>query len=129
MLLSSCKQRPLSFATYLRDSMQVDANVVQVASLDGWREMTNVIVAGTREDLAGCGDALKASKDYRLIVAPERIAVCGFDDRGAMYGLYNLEHRMNLREAPMLRALARHRAAQPLQSANDALWAGLGRMA
>jgi hypothetical protein len=28
--------------------------------------------------------------------------VCGFDERGAMYGLYNIEARMNLREAPFL---------------------------
>ena len=28
--------------------------------------------------------------------------VCGYDELGAMYGLYNLEERMDLREAPFL---------------------------
>ena len=35
-------------------------------------------------------------------MAPERIVVCGFDERGVMFGLVNLEARMNLREAPIL---------------------------
>jgi hypothetical protein len=57
-------------------------------------------VAGTREQLPACGPALKAPKDYRLMVAPDRIVICGYDERGAMYGLFDLERRMNLREAP-----------------------------
>lgn len=36
------------------------------------------------------------------MAGPERIVVCGCDERAVMYGLYNLEQRMNLREAPFL---------------------------
>ncbi len=60
------------------------------------------IVAGTREQIPGCSAEMRARKDYQLVVTPDSITVCGFDERGAMYGLYNLEARMNLREAPFL---------------------------
>jgi hypothetical protein len=30
------------------------------------------------------------------------VTVCGYDERGSMFGLYNLEARMNLREGPFL---------------------------
>ena len=36
------------------------------------------------------------------MVAPDRVVVCGFDERGAMYGVHNLEARMDLRQAPYL---------------------------
>ena len=36
------------------------------------------------------------------MVSGNAIAVCGFDDRGAMYGLYNLIMRFSLREGPYL---------------------------
>ena len=39
--------------------------------------------------LPGCGTTLKASKDYEIVATPERLVVCGYDERGAMYGLYN----------------------------------------
>lgn len=71
-------------------------------SLADWAARSNAVVAGTREHLPGCGGALKGPKDYRIQVTPERIVVCGFDERGAMYGLYNLEARMSLREGPFL---------------------------
>jgi hypothetical protein len=84
---------------------------------DGWRllihassgevlqtgaTLRNVVVAGTREQLPGCGPALEKRKDYRILAGPERVVVCGFDERGAMHGLFDLERRMNLREAPFL---------------------------
>jgi hypothetical protein len=59
-------------------------------------------VAGARDDLPGCGLSLTGTKDYEIIVKPERVVICGYDELGAMYGLYNLEGRMDLREAPFL---------------------------
>jgi hypothetical protein len=73
-------------------------------SLEGWAGLDRSIVVGTRDQLPGCGTTLKAPKDYEIVAAPERLVVCGFDERGAMYGLYNLEARMNLREGPFLPA-------------------------
>ncbi len=87
---------------YLRDAMQVTVEIGRESSLDGWRDFRRTIVAGPRSAMPGCGAALKAKKDYQIQVAGDRVAVCGFDDRGAMYGLYNLIARFSLREAPLL---------------------------
>lgn len=84
--------------SYLRESMKIEVPL-DTAPVDDWAAARNTIVAGV---LPGCGDALRASKDYRLTAAPDRIAVCGFDDCGAMYGLYHLWERLSLREAPIL---------------------------
>jgi hypothetical protein len=96
------RQAAEDFREYLERAMQVRAALDTKPSLESWRGMTMAIIAGTREQIPGCGAQLGGRKDYQLIVAPDRIVVCGFDERGAMYGLYNLEARMNLREAPFL---------------------------
>jgi hypothetical protein len=90
------------FQNYLATSMQVQVAVEGRDSLENWQTLGQSILVGTREQLPGCGAALKGSKDYEIVVTPERIVVCGYDERGAMYGLYNLEARMNFREAPFL---------------------------
>jgi hypothetical protein len=87
---------------YLKDAMNVEVAVNRPEKLGDWRDRRKVIVAAAREDMPGCGEKLKASKDYRIQVSGDAIAVCGFDDRGAMYGLYNLIMRFRLREAPYL---------------------------
>ncbi|MBI2423103.1 MAG: hypothetical protein HYV27_09765 [Candidatus Hydrogenedentes bacterium] len=92
------------FQDYLQTSMGVQVALETRDSLAGWKELKQTIVADTREQLAGCGAALKASKDYEILVTPEQIVVCGFDEKGVQHGLYHLEARMNLREAPMLPA-------------------------
>jgi hypothetical protein len=87
---------------YLDTAMQTHVNLETAASLADGAKRTGVIVAGNRAQLPGCGGSLTGIKDYQIIVTPERIVVCGYDDLGAMYGLYNLEERMDLREAPFL---------------------------
>ncbi|NLC82268.1 MAG: hypothetical protein GX748_13900, partial [Lentisphaerae bacterium] len=96
------KNAVLDFQDYLKTSMGVLVDVEGRDSLQGWQDLTRCIVVGTREQLPGCGKALKGPKDYQLIATPERVTVCGYDERGAMFGLYNIEARMNLREAPFL---------------------------
>ena len=59
-----------------------------------------VIVASARDRMPGCCGRLKATKDYQIVVVGNTIAVCGFDDRGAMYGLYNLMMWFSLSEGP-----------------------------
>ena len=49
--------------------------------------------------MPGCGARLKATKDLEIVTSGNAIAVCGFDDYGAMCGLYNLIMRFSLREA------------------------------
>ncbi len=90
------------FRDYLARAMQVRVTLETAPSLAGWQTMSKTVVAGTRDQMPGCGAELRGRKDYQIKVARDRIAVCGFDERGAMYGLYNLEARMSLREAPIL---------------------------
>ncbi len=89
------------FQDYLDTSHHVKAEVDE-RSLEAWQGFNQCIVVGTREQMPGCGLTLESEKDYELSVSPERIIVCGYGERGAMFGLYNLEARMNLREAPFL---------------------------
>jgi hypothetical protein len=91
-----------TFAAYLKAGMRVSLAVEERDSLAGLKSEKRVIAAGARRDLPECGENLRGPKDYRLIVSADRIAVCGFDEAGALAGLYNLEFRMNLREAPFL---------------------------
>ena len=90
------------YQDYLEKSQNVNVDPEESNSLKEWQNLSQSIVVGTREQLPGCGLALRTPKDYEIVTTPERIVVCGYDERGAMFGLYNLESRMNLREAPFL---------------------------
>ena len=94
----------LDFQDYLEKSQDVKVQIEERNSLDGWHDFNQSIVVGTIAQLPGCGLTLKGPKDYEIVATPEQITVCGYDERGAMYGLYNLEARMNLREAPFFPA-------------------------
>ncbi|NOY42976.1 MAG: hypothetical protein GXP26_14215 [Planctomycetes bacterium] len=85
---------------FLQVAMQVEVKLVTRDSLENWTEINDVIVLGTHGQLPNVGDALKKSKDYEIRVSPRQIVVCGFDQHGTMFGVYNLEQRMRLREAP-----------------------------
>ncbi|NLO02859.1 MAG: twin-arginine translocation signal domain-containing protein [Bacteroidales bacterium] len=90
------------FRDYLNRSQGITIEKEAKGYIRDWKKYKNCIVVGTKEQLQGCGEELKSPKDYEIRVTPRQILVCGFDERGAMFGLYNLESRMNLREAPML---------------------------
>lgn len=92
----------LDFQNYLHVSHHVEIETEERDSLNNWKKLRRSIVVGTREQLPGCGSTLRSSKDYEIRVTPDSIVVCGYDERGAMFGLYNLEARMNIREAPFL---------------------------
>jgi len=92
----------LDFQDYLKTSQEITADLQGKSDLRSWKKMDRCIVAGTRAELPGCGEKLKGEKDYEIIVSEDRIVVCGYDDRGVMFGLCNLEERMNLREGPFL---------------------------
>jgi hypothetical protein len=98
------QQAVQDFQDYLTTSMGVQVEVVNQDSLENWKNLNQCIVAGTRDQMPGCGTELKGPKDYEIVVTGNQIIVCGYDERGAMFGLYHLEARMNLREAPFLPA-------------------------
>jgi hypothetical protein len=89
------RQAAEDFRDYLGRAMQVQLALDTGTSLGSWQTMAKAIIAGTREQLPGCSAGLQGRKDYQIIATPDRIVVCGFDERGAMYGLYNIEARMN----------------------------------
>ncbi|MGA3189191.1 MAG: hypothetical protein ABSF22_18965 [Bryobacteraceae bacterium] len=105
IVLSASAGTPLQLAaedlkSYLGGLMKTEVSIEREPSLGNWAEMKNAIVAGDRRELSDCAQGEGAPKDYSLIVTASRIVVCGFDERGAMYGLYNLESRIGLRGAP-----------------------------
>lgn len=67
------------------------------------RDGRRVIVLATANALPDLGGALSTPRSYRLVATPERVIVCGRDDRGVGQGSYYLEDLMNLRQAPFLR--------------------------
>ncbi|MCA9433308.1 MAG: hypothetical protein KC940_22510, partial [Candidatus Omnitrophica bacterium] len=87
---------------FLKSSMEVTVEKISEDSLDSWGSWSNVIVAGTKDQLPGLGQDLRGPKDYEIQVTPDRIVVCGFDASGVRFGLFNLEERMSLREGPFL---------------------------
>ncbi len=88
----------------LRDYLKVSMGVTLASAigLENWPTSDKVLIAGTPQQLPGMGTELTASKDYEIRVDGARIIVCGFDDAGVQHGLFNLEARMRLREAPCL---------------------------
>ncbi len=90
------------FGDYLTTSMQAPAAVEFRSSLGDWSAAEGAVVVGTRQTLPGCGAELEGSKDYALDFSDQRLVICGYDELGAAQGLYHLEARMNLREAPFL---------------------------
>jgi hypothetical protein len=111
---------------YLKDAMQMQVAIALPAQLGDWRNRRHVIVAAARDKMPGCGTELKAAKDYQIMACGDAIAVCGFDDRGAMYGLCNLIVRFSLREGPYL-AKNLHTVRYSLYQARMTL-SGLGWM-
>ena len=71
------------FQDYLDQSQDVKVEVVERNSLSEWRNLNQSIVVGTRDQLPGCGFALKTPKDYEIVATSERIIVCGYDEAGS----------------------------------------------
>jgi len=91
-----------SLQLFLRNNMNVHLGIKEGTSGPSFRGLSRTIVAGSRSQVSGCSTDLDGPKDYQIAVKPELIVVCGYDEAGAMYGLYNLEERFSLRDAPFL---------------------------
>lgn len=107
IIIKSDAREPLRQAAqdlhdYLDTAMGTHVTLQPAQSLVAVNAKSGAIVAGARRDLPGCGASLTGSKDYQIIAGTRQVLVCGYDELGAMYGLYNLEERMDLREAPFL---------------------------
>jgi hypothetical protein len=98
------KQAAEDFRDHASTSMQIHFASAEKPTLRGWAGEQQAVIVGDRDQMPGCGQALRGQKDYQIIVSPRNIAICGYDDRGAMFGLYNLESRMELRGGPFFPA-------------------------
>jgi hypothetical protein len=99
---SPLREAAEALRSYLLAFMQVELRMQTRPVLANWSGQQQMIIAGKREDLPGCGAQLTSSKDYQIIASGNHVVVCGYDEAGAMYGLYNLQERFSLREAPYL---------------------------
>lgn len=99
---SPLREAAQALRSYLADDMHVELAVQEKPNLVVAPDNSQTIFAGAREDLTGCGAELNAPKDYQIKVSPDQIVICGYDEAGAMYGLYNLQERFSLRQAPYL---------------------------
>src|SRR5260370_24364647 len=96
------RQAAETFQETLYRSMDVQLTVNFRSSLSDWAVIRQAIIVGSAKALPDCAAKLVNPKDYRILITNEQIVVCGFEEPGAMYGLYNLLARMTLREAPIV---------------------------
>jgi len=61
-----------------------------------------VILVGDRLSLPSMSAGVQGTESYRVRVEPDRILLCGADDRGAMRAVYYLEDKMRLALGPYL---------------------------
>jgi hypothetical protein len=59
-----------------------------------------VILIGDRSALPAIANGVEGTGSYRVRVEPERVLLCGADDRGAMRAVYYLEDKMNFALGP-----------------------------
>ena len=85
---------------YLFTSMGVSTMLAR--SGDPANVGSGTITLATREVLPGDGESLSVQRSFRLQVGPDRVVICGYDERGVGQACYHLEDLMNLREAPFL---------------------------
>ena len=78
------------FIDYLSVSQNVMIDAEPVTDLNNWKRLKQAVVAGTKDQMPGCGLELKGPKDYEIQVTPNKIVDCGYAQRGAKFGLYNL---------------------------------------
>ncbi len=82
---------------YFFTSMQVSTLLTR-----GQKTGLPAILLTTKDETPHLGEGLTKPRSYRIIVEPDVITVCGFDERGVGQGCYYLEDLMNLREGPFL---------------------------
>jgi len=90
------------FREFLQVAMLVEVTLESRDSLANWSDIDNAIILATRDQLPQIGDTLNKPKDYEIRVSPSQIVVCGFEKLGTMFGTYNLQQRMRLRQSPYL---------------------------
>ena len=99
------KQAVTEFQTHLLTAMQVRMEPAEKASLQGWRQEQHAIIVGVKDQMPGCGGALTGKKDYEVTASDDRIAVCGYDERGAMLAYTTSNPESSCAAVPLFRAI------------------------
>src|SRR5690606_16401493 len=73
-----------------------------VCSSDLLKSKEPLIILGTREHFPQYGNRIKGPKGYAVIREKRQLLVIGYDEPGALQGVFYLEALMKLREAPFL---------------------------
>ncbi len=99
MLLTAAKDLQDYFFTSMGESLLLrrTADAAAVA-----REGERCILLASKSDLPELSADLSVPRSFRLVVTPERVVICGNEDRGAGQGSIHLEDLMNLREGPFV---------------------------
>jgi hypothetical protein len=88
---------------YFAVSMGLDLVVGRHADIAGLATHgERKIVLGTAGQVPGVDGVPDTARGYRFVVEPDRIVLCGRDDRGTAQASYHLEDLLNLRGAPFL---------------------------
>jgi hypothetical protein len=94
---------------FFQRAMNVAVTTQEVAQFEQPLILDRSIIVGTKAQFQQLGSTVQPiggklvrSKDYEIRTAGRQIQICGCDDAGVMHGLFHLQSRLKLREAPFL---------------------------
>ncbi len=94
----------IDFRRFLEGELGVVVTEAPVANWNGTADgVDHAIVAARCDQLGVEGKDLKGAESFWIEVMDGRIEVCGYDDRGVMRGLQELEDRMRMERGPFLK--------------------------
>jgi len=89
--------------TYFDRAMGIKLPVRRRKTIADASRQEKTIVVGDVTTLSDQAEGLKGSESYRVVVKPDRIILCGADDRGAMRAIYHLEDVTGFAEGPFVK--------------------------
>jgi hypothetical protein len=87
---------------FLKGSMLLDVQTEQIDNPASVKNKANRILIGTTAHFPQYKNLIKSAKGYALIKEKQQLIVCGYEEVGALQGVFYLEALMKLREAPFL---------------------------
>ena len=81
--------------SYLKREKGLDLEIKRIGKVE---EQEKVILVVKKGELGVAYPETREPESYGLEVDENRIVICGFDDRGAIYGIYYLEDLMSFRD-------------------------------
>lgn len=98
------------FRAFMKLEMETRIDLDTVSDFESPESYSSVLLAVTRKQWPKGAENLDRSESFSLDVSPERVVVCGFDERGLMRGLQHLEDLMRFQRGPVLEPLQEERS-------------------